>query len=197
MEGRTLRVSGGFVDPRTGEGRVVHRGGRVIRLTPRRVRSVRTAGLVTRVVARSGARLRLRLAQLLFTGGTTTLTLDPSLGFGAREATYRITSGLLDARTLAGEVGSHGSMDLAEVALIDVAFLPGVGINAQVGDFRPVIGTVAPQRPAIRGLRVTFRPAPVALTAIAAQRLNFYFQTDRYREGMPLGTLAVRGRLRG
>jgi hypothetical protein len=196
--GKVLRVTGGYVDPRTGEARVEHRGGRVVRLTARAVRRVRTSGLVTRIVARSGARLRLRLAQLLFAGGATTLRLDPQTFGDAKEQIFRITGGRLDVRTLAGSVGSTGVLDLGPVQLRDLGVRPAEAVTAQVGDLRGDVGVLdGGARARVAGLTATIGPLDATLTPRAAAGLNFYFQTERFRGGMPLGTVTVRGRLRG
>ena len=206
LRGRVLRVTGGYVDPRTGEGRVEHRG-RVLRLGTRiRVRRVRTSGLVTRIVASSRrlgtVRLRLRLAQLLFEGGTTTLRLDPGTfaGIDVSGADFGITSGRLDARALAGELGHTGVVTLTRgeqrVELRDIGVRRSA-LTAQVGDVRPDLATLRLPTPAISGLTATVPPVEARLTEHGAYRLNFYFQTDAFRAGMPFGTVAVRGRLRG
>ena len=200
LEGRTLRVTGGYVDPRTGEGRVEVRG-RVLRFHPRRVR---TSGLVTRIDGtRRGrrVRLRLRLAQLLIERGTTTLAIDPGLGLTASGCTFRITGGRLDARTLSGLLAHVGTCTLTRgdrsVLVLDLGVRPGEAVTAQVGDVRPEIGTLGPAEVAIRGLAATLDAMPATLTDAAADGLNFALQTDAYHGGMPLGTVTVRGRLRG
>jgi hypothetical protein len=207
-EGRHLRVTGGYVDPRTGEGRVEHRGV-VLVLRRASIRRVRTSGLVTRVVARSRrlsgvVRLRLRLAQILLDGGTTTLRLDPTTfaGVEATGGTFRITGGRLDARTLRGEVAHVGALRVTRsgrsAEVIDLGLAMGLEATAQIGDVRPAIATLATlPKVTIRGRAATFTPFTATLTAPAADGLNFALETDVFREGQPLGTLAVRGRLRG
>ncbi|HEX8121503.1 MAG TPA: hypothetical protein VF549_09595 [Solirubrobacteraceae bacterium] len=207
-DGRHLPVTGGYVDPKTGEGRVEHRG-LVVVLRRAEVRRVRTSGLTTRIVARSRrlggtVRLRLRLGQLVLEGGTATLRLDPTTFAGAEASggTFRITGGRLDARTLRGEVGSAGVLRVTRggrsVEVRDLGLDMGDVATAQIGDVRPPIATLAALPDAtIGGLTATLTPFTAALTAPAADGLNFALQTDAFREGQPLGTLAVRARLRG
>lgn len=197
-EGRVLTVTGGYVDPRTGRGRVEH-GGRVVRLGAN-VRRVRTSSVVTRVVARvRGARVRMRLhlAQFLIAGGRTTLRLDPATFGQPAEERFRITGGRLDADTFAGDLGHRGALPIGPVVLGDIGVRPGDAVSAQVGDVRPDVGTLAAPEAEVRRLRLTIGPMPVALTQAAADGLNQAFETDRFRAGMPLGTLLVRARLRG
>ncbi|HEX8083084.1 MAG TPA: hypothetical protein VF529_02275 [Solirubrobacteraceae bacterium] len=165
------------------------------------MRRVRSTWIRTRVVARVRGRtiaLRLTLAQMLFAGGTTTLTLDPTTFPEGGEAAFRIIGGRLQAETARGELAHRGVLSLGPVALQDIGFLGGVGMTAQFGDVRGLVATAGPARARRSGPHgVRIGPVPARFTEDAAERLNFYFQTDRFREGMPLGTVTVRGRLRG
>ncbi len=195
--GRTLPVSGGYVDPRTGEGRVeVLR--RPLVLRRRDVRSVSTRGLVTRVRTRDGARLRLRLAQMLFVGGTTEVRVDPGLGLTARGGTFTITDGRLDARTLAGTLGHTGTLTLSRgdksIDVYDVG-LAVPALTAQLWDFRAPVATLRDVERDLSGLRVEIR-ASALLGAVAARELEETFETP-FRVGAPFLTVTVRGRLRG
>lgn len=194
---RVSPVTGGYVDPKTGRGRVEHRGG-VLRLG-RNVRAVRTSGLTTRVVARRGVRARLRLAQLLFAAGTTDVHVAESLGFGPVVGRFRITGGRLDARTLAGTVGHTGTLTLERggrsITFFDLG-LSAQAITAQMWDFRAPLATLADVRRRVIGLRVGMQ-ARAALGDVAARELNEAFETAEFTAGMPLGTVMVEGRLRG
>lgn len=196
-EGRSAKVTGGYVDPRTGRGRIEHRRG-VLRLG-RNVRRVRTSGLTARIVTRRGARLRLRLAQLLFAGGTTTIAVDPALGVTARGGTFRITGGRVDARTLAGTVGHAGELVMERGAKAITFFDVGLALpalTAQMWDFRAPLATLADVERAVAGLTATLR-ATATLGEIAARELNEAFETEEFHAGMRLGGVTVNGRLRG
>jgi hypothetical protein len=195
-DGRTSRVTGGYVDPKTGRGRIEHRGG-VLRLG-RNVRRVRTRALTTRVTTRRGQRVRLRLAQLLFAGGETTFAAQlPGVTF--REGSFRITGGRLDARTLAGTLGHAGELvaerDGRSITFFDLG-LAAPALTAQMWDFRAPLATLESVRRDVEGLRVELSAAAV-LAEVAARELNESFETDEFRAGMPLGTVTVNGRLRG
>lgn len=196
-----MLVTGGYIDPKTGEGRVEYGAGRVIRLTRRNLVRVRTRYIVTRVVAKvrgRTVRLKLNHAQMLFAGGTTTLTLDRDAFPEGGEGTFRITGGRLQSETLRGELAHRGTLSIGPIALQDIGFLPGDGVTAQVGDVRTLVAWSPPSGPGrfIGGV-VRIGPALLRLTEESATRLNFYFETDRFRKDMPVGTLVVRGRLRG
>jgi hypothetical protein len=200
-DGRTSRVTGGYVDPKTGRGRIEHRGG-VVRLARRNVRSVRTRGLTTRVRTRGGATLRLRLAHLIFAGGTTTISVDPALDVEAEGGIFAITGGRVDATTLAGTVGHTGTLTLrrgaGSIAFIDLG-LAAPAVTAQMWDFRAPLATLADVRRTVDGLRATVE-ARAVLAEVAARELNEAFETEatqEFREGMTLGTVTVNGRLRG
>ena len=197
VDGRTLTVTGGYVDPRTGEGRITHRGGRVVNL--RRIVRVRTSGLTSKVTFRGG-RTRLRLAQLLFEGGTTTLTPPSIPGVQATGGTFTLTGGRLDARTLRGTLGHTGSLTLTRGALrieaLELALeLPSTAA-VQVWDFRAPMLALAGVNRTLRGHRAAI-DVTATLTDGAAAELNESLETDVFRPGMPFGTVAVRGRLRG
>ena len=196
-EGRPSRVTGGYVDPKTGRGRVVHRGG-VVRLG-RNVRRARTSGLTTRIVTRRGVRLRLRLAQLLFASGSTTLVVDPALGVAVEGGTFRVTGGRLEARSLRGTVGHAGTLTMARGARSITFFDLGLAVpaaTAQMWDFRAPLATLSGVERTVSGLRATVS-ATASLAEIAARELNEAFETEEFRAGMPLGTLTMNGRLRG
>jgi hypothetical protein len=196
-KGKVSRVTGGYVDPLTGRGRVEHRRG-VLRLG-RNVHSVRTSGLTTRIVTRRGARLRLRLAQLLFAGGSTTVTVDPSLGVAVRGDTFRITGGRLDARTLAGTLGHAGAMTMERGAQSITFFDAGLDVpalTAQIWDFRAPLATLGTVTRTVRGHTATLQ-ASATLSEIGARELNEAFDTSEFTAGRRLGAVAVRGRLRG
>jgi hypothetical protein len=196
-EGRTSTVTGGYVDPKTGRGRIEHRGG-VLKLG-RNVRRVRTSGLTTRVVTRSGARLRLRLAQLLLAGGTTTLSVDPALNVSVRGGTFRVTGGRLEARTLAGTVGHTGALTMERGARSITFFdlgLAAPALTAQMWDFRAPLAILSGVEHTVGARSVAIR-ATATLSEIAARELDEAFDVQEFRAGMPLGTVAIRGRLRG
>ena len=195
-EGERSRVTGGYVDPRTGRGRIEHRGG-ALRL--RRVRRVRTNGLTTRIVTRSGVRLRLRLAQILLAGGTTTVTVDPALGVTAMGGTFTIAGGRLDAGTLTGTVGHRGELTLTRDGRAMTFFDLGLAmpaVTAQMWDFRAPLATLSALQRSIAERSLRLR-ATATLADLAARELNESFETGEFRAGMPLGTVTVRGRLRG
>jgi hypothetical protein len=127
----------------------------------------------------------------------TTLTVDPSLGLEVSGGTFAIAGGRIDARTPTGEIAARGVMFVGPVDLRDPAVRPGEAVEALVGDFRPDILTLAPSPVRVSGLRMTMGPAAARLTAIAADRLNTRFDTDRFHEGLAFGAVTVRGRLRG
>ncbi|MDQ3741088.1 MAG: hypothetical protein M3389_09115, partial [Actinomycetota bacterium] len=153
---------------------------------------------VTRVTLRSGLRLRLRLAQLLFEGGTTTVAVDPALGLEPSGGTFRISDGRLDARALRGTLGHAGTLTLARdgisLAFIDVG-LAVPALTAQVWDFRAPVASLTGVSRTIRGLRVTIR-ATARLAPVASRELEESFETP-FPAGTPLGKVTVRGRLRG
>ena len=194
---RVVKVTGGFVDPRTGRGRVEHRRG-VLRLGGN-VRSIRTRALRTKITTSGGKRLRLRLAHLLFVGGTTTLHLDPGLGLEATGTTFAIVGGRLDARDLRGTLGHTGTLTLSRgdrsLSVFDLG-LEVPRLTAQVWDFRAPIAELAVTRRRVAGHEADL-DATATVTGRVAEELNQAFEVTTFHDGMALGTLAVRGRLRG
>ncbi|HEV2815276.1 MAG TPA: hypothetical protein VGW10_18615, partial [Solirubrobacteraceae bacterium] len=221
-----LRVTAGYVDPKTGEGRVEHRGvlrtrGKSLRnpvidtrrLRPRRARSNALVTHVAGISRRFGiVRMRLVAGQLLFTGGATTLTLDAAfidvlarLGIEVGGTTLRIVGGRLDASTLEGELAHDGDLVLTRGAAVVPLEEPALEfgrfpvLTAVIGDFRPPLATLTTtgRTREIEGRTATIGNLVARLETVAASRLNTRFETDAFHPGLTLGTLAIRGRLRG
>jgi hypothetical protein len=183
----------------------------VARLTPTAARAL-NATFHTRLF-RGGLRLGTvrsepRFGDVVFSGGTTSLALDPGaaqalqqLGITASGTEYPITGGRVDARTLAGEITHSGGLTLTRgstvVNLTDFTIAPPV-LSGLVGGSRADLLRLDATNARVRvaGSRVIVSGVSGALTAGAAQALNQAFSTDAFREGLVLGTATVNGQAR-
>ncbi len=150
-------------------------------------------------------------------GGGTTLALDPgaagaleSLGVAAapiapakatREGLrFPITIGLVNAKTLAGQIRHSGGISLTagstrvELRRFWINIDADPDLTARVGDARVSILELDLSQAKItrQGLRVKIANVGATLTKAAADALNGAFGVSAFTEGLKLGTATVR-----
>jgi hypothetical protein len=185
-----------------------------------------SAAFGTRVPA--GARIgrvdmRTQAAQVLLTGGATSLTLDAgtaaaltSLGVAPsliEPATagdrgtldFPITGGRLAVDGFAGEIPHSGGIALTagqtrvELRNFIIEISGSPRLTAQVGDTDtriPLALDLSGIRAGLSARNAVVRDARVALTAEAAAALNAAFGVNAFAAGVPLGIADVRGQVR-
>lgn len=155
--------------------------------------------------------------QIAFTGGATSLALDPSaaqalaaLGISAAPAApatastggslaFPITGGKVDAKSLAGSITHSGGLTLTKGATVvtvsdfTIATAPAPKLTALLGTARFDLATLdlSAAKVAISGRTVTVGPVTARLTKTAADGLNQAFGTTAFAEGLTLGTATV------
>jgi len=158
--------------------------------------------------------------QIAFTGGATSLALDPgtaqaltSLGIAAAPAApatanpdgslaFPITSGKVDAKTLAGSIAHSGGLTLTKgstsVTVSDfvIETAPAPKLTALLGTTRFDLASLdlSAIKATVSGRTVTAGPVTVKLTKAAADGLNQAFGTTAFAEGLSIGTATVTGR---
>ena len=156
-------------------------------------------------------------AQVAFSGGATSLALDPgtaqaltSLGVSAAPAApatanpdgslaFPITGGKVDAKTLAGSITHSGGLTLTKgstavtVTAFTIETAPAPKLTALLGTTRFDLATLdlGRARPTISGRSVTVGPVAAKLTKGAADALNQAFGTTAFTEGLVIGTATV------
>ncbi len=164
------------------------------------------------------ATVRATPAEIAFTGGATTLALDPgtaqaltSLGISAAPAApasagpaglaFPITGGKVNARTLAGSITHSGGITLSKgstaVTVTDftIQSAPSPKLTAQLGTTRFDLATLdlSAAKTTVSGRTVSVGPVTVKLTTAAADALNQAFGTTAFAEGLTIGTATVAG----
>jgi hypothetical protein len=167
------------------------------------------------------ATVRVRPGELAFTGGSTSLALDPAAaqaltGLGVAVApaapasardggaiAFPITEGKVNARTLAGEISHSGGLTFSAGGtsvtvsdfVIDTA--PTPKLTAELGGDRVDLLTLdlGDLEREVEGRTVTLSGVVVKLTAGAAAALNQAFGTTALTEGLTIGTATVRARV--
>ena len=167
------------------------------------------------------ASARVRPGELAFTGGSTSLALDPGAaqaltGLGVSVApaapasagdggaiAFPITEGKVNARTLAGSISHSGGLTFSagatSVTVSDfvIETAPAPKLTAELGGARVDLLTLdlsGLDRDA-EGRDVTLGGVVVKLTAGAATALNQAFGTTALTEGLTIGTATVRARV--
>ena len=156
-------------------------------------------------------------AQVAFSGGATSLALDPgtgqaltALGVAAAPAApatanpdgslaFPITGGKVDAKTLAGSITHSGGLTLTKgstaVTVTDftIATAPAPALTALLGGTRFDLATLdlGAAKTTISGRSVTVGPVVAKLTKGAADALNPAFGTTAFTEGLVIGTATV------
>ncbi|MGZ8634982.1 MAG: hypothetical protein ACXWZZ_14165 [Solirubrobacteraceae bacterium] len=156
-------------------------------------------------------------AQVAFTGGATSLALDPgtaqaltALGIAAAPAApatanpdgslaFPITGGKVNAKTLAGAINHSGGLTLTKgstaVTVTDftIETAPAPKLTARLGTSRFDLATLdlGAAKVAISGRSVTVGPVTAKLTKGAADALNRAFGTTAFTEGLVVGTATV------
>lgn len=154
---------------------------------------------------------------LTFTGGATTLTLDPGTAqvltdngvavapvrpasASAAGIAFPISGGAVDAATLAGEISHRGGLEFTagDRTLRVTQFVIDTEesvLTARLFRFGPRIPLLDLD---LSGVTVTPGDGTVqvsgvgaTLTPIAARALNLYFQTHLFSGGLPIGTAVV------
>jgi hypothetical protein len=155
--------------------------------------------------------------QIAFTGGATSLALDPgaaqalaALGVSAAPAApatanpdgslaFPITGGKVDAKSLAGSITHSGGLTLTKGATVvtvsdfTIATAPAPKLSALLGAARFDLATLdlSAARVATSGRAVTVGPVTAKLTRAAADALNQAFGTTAFAEGLTIGTATV------
>jgi hypothetical protein len=165
------------------------------------------------------ATVRATPTQVAFAGGRTDLALDPgaasalgSLGVtpglvGPAAANpdgtfgFPITGGLVNAKTLAGEVLHSGGISLTKGST--VVALTGFTVDTQAAQLTAVINggaraaildlDLSSPKVVISGRSVTVGGVTAKLTQGAADALNQAFGTTAFTKGLTLGVATVRG----
>lgn len=166
--------------------------------------------------------LKLRPAQILLTGGGTTLALDAGTakaltGLGVTPSViapgtvtaaglrFPITAGRLAVGTFAGTIDHSGGIALTAgatvVRLTDFRIITTgtPRLTARVGDTSarvPLAVSLANARVGISNRTAVVRGAAVSLTAESAAALNAAFKVSALSAGVPLGVADVRGQVR-
>lgn len=158
-------------------------------------------------------------SQIAFTGGATTLALDPGTGqalaslgvsaapaapatAGASGLAFPITGGVVDAKTLAGSIAHSGGLTLTKgataVTVTDfgIETSPTPKLTAALGSARFDLATLdlSAAKTTVSGRTVTVGPVTAKLTKAAADALNQAFGTTAFAEGLTIGTATVSGR---
>ena len=155
--------------------------------------------------------------QIAFTGGATSLALDPgaaqalaALGVSAAPAApataspdgslaFPITGGKVDAKSLAGSITHSGGLTLTKgataVTVTDftIETAPTPKLTALLGTTRFDLATLdlSAAKVATSGRAVTVGPVTAKLTKPAADALNQAFGTTAFAEGLTIGTATV------
>ena len=155
--------------------------------------------------------------QIAFTGGATSLALDPSaaqalaaLGISASPAApataspdgklaFPITGGKVDAKSLAGTITHSGGLTLTKgatavtVSDLTIETAPAPKLTALLGTARFDLATLdlSAAKVATAGRTVTVGPVTAKLTRAAADGLNQAFGTTAFAEGLTLATATV------
>jgi hypothetical protein len=155
--------------------------------------------------------------QIAFTGGATSLALDPgaaralaALGISAAPAApatantdgslaFPITGGKVDAKSLAGSITHSGGLTLTKGATVvtvsdfTIATAPAPKLTALLGTARFDLATLdlSAAKVATSGRLITVGPVTAKLTKTAADGLNQAFGTTAFAEGLTLGTATV------
>lgn len=158
--------------------------------------------------------------QIAFTGGATSLALDPgaaqalaSLGISAAPAApatantdgslaFPITGGKVDAKSLAGSITHSGGLTLTKgatavtVSDFTIETAPAPKLTALLGAARFDLAALdlSAARVATSGRTVTVGPVIAKLTKTAADALNQAFGTTAFAEGLTIGTATVAAR---
>ena len=167
------------------------------------------------------ASVRVRPGELAFTGGSTSLALDPGAaqaltGLGVAVApaapatagdgggiAFPITEGKVNARTLAGSITHSGGLTFSagatSVTVSDfvIETAPAPKLTAALGGARVDLLTLdlGSLERKVDGRNVTLGGVVVKLTAGAAAALNQAFGTSALTEGLTIGTATVRARV--
>jgi hypothetical protein len=165
------------------------------------------------------ATVRATPGQLAFTGGATSLALDPataqaltSLGIAAGPAApatanpdgslaFPITDGKVDVKTLAGSVTHSGGLTLTKgstsvtVSDFTIETAPAPKLTALLGATRFDLVTLdlSAVKTTVSARTVTVGPVTARLTKAAADGLNQAFATTAFTEGLTIGTATVAG----
>ena len=163
------------------------------------------------------ATVRATPGQIAFTGGATSLALDPGaaqalagLGIGAAPAApataspdgslaFPITGGKVDAKSLAGTITHSGGLTLTRgatavtVSDFTIETAPAPRLTALLGAARFDLATLylSAAKVATSGRAVSVGPVAAKLTKAAADGLNQAFGTTAFAEGLTLGTASV------
>ena len=163
------------------------------------------------------ATVRATPGQIAFTGGATSLALDPgaaqalaSLGITAAPAApatanpdgslaFPITGGKVDAKSLAGSITHSGGLTLAKgatavtVSDFTIETAPAPKLTALLGGTRFDLATLdlSAAKVATSGRAVTVGPVTAKLTKAAADGLNQAFGTTAFTEGLTIGAATV------
>jgi Htaa len=164
-----------------------------------------------------------KAAPLKISGGTTTLALDPgtataltkTLGIavsplkparaGASGIAFPITSGRLNAKTLAGSIGHSGGLRFAKGNTVvklrnfRIRIDDTPDLTAALGSKRVSILNLDLSKATVtkRHRHVTVAGVKATLTKTAADALNAAFKTNALAAGTPVGTATVKARLAG
>jgi hypothetical protein len=159
-------------------------------------------------------------AEIVFTGGATSLALDPgtaqaltSLGISAAPAApatansdgslaFPITGGRVAVKTLAGEITHSGGITLSKgstavtVSDFTIETAPAPKLTAALGATRFDLATLelAAAKTAVSGRDVTVSGVVAKLTQGAADALNQAFGTTAFAGGLTIGTATVAGK---
>jgi hypothetical protein len=164
------------------------------------------------------ATVRAAPGQIAFTGGATSLALDPgtaqaltSLGVAATPAApatanpdgslaFPITGGKVDAKTLAGSITHSGGLTLTKgstsVTVSDFTIETAAPkLTALLGTTRFDLAALdlSAIKTTVSGRTVTVGPVTAKLTKAAADGLNQAFGTSAFTEGLTVGTATVAG----
>lgn len=123
---------------------------------------------------------------------------------GSSGLSFPITGGLLNARTFAGTVSHSGGIALTkgstrvELTRYVIRIDGAPDLTARVGNSRVSILSLdlSGLTSRVSGRRIQLGNVKASLTAAAAQALNQAFSTNRFREGLLLGTASVDARAR-
>jgi hypothetical protein len=171
----------------------------------------------TRGLRLGTATVRTTPGQIAFTGGATSLALDPgaaqalsALGVTASPAApatanpdgslaFPITGGKVDAKSLAGSITHSGGLTLTRgttavtVSDFTIETAPAPKLTASLGSARFDLATLdlGAAKVATAGRAVTVGPVTAKLTKAAADGLNQAFGTTTFAEGLTIGAATV------